>query len=552
VKGPPAELRVRLIQAAYEAAVAEGRFEAPQTRRAPSRARLYRDGRLTLLAPHFDYAYYAFENPDFANTGLDELEHYNFFGWPKLRNPTSWFDTGYYLANNEDALASGDNPFWHYIFKGRAEGRAPRRPRGAERAVLDGLEAPEARASRPPADLPRLSAEAIAQRLAPVIAGAPGFLYSYGARRPIAPESGGLVALQASPLRGGALFKTMPAPWSETQLAVNGASLGVATDADIAAAFAGLRDAMPARRAISVHGLAGASVDGLIAIDAALEPDERRFHLGDYASLCANRQLLRNDVAACAAPSPESQACFVCIYGEARRAQLQAVEKLFQRLPFAVFAPSESALALWRRGSSLPHESAVVAAPLRLDERATPVESAEIGVLGAEGRPVRVAFVGPRMLAAGWLTFERILETCGELSAYALHHFAASDELRPSRNLFNVETAGGPTTLRDLLVERRIDLVVAAAEWAEPFSYAAIAALAAGCDLVALRHSGHAAELVETQQRGRLFTDGEAAVEFFVGGKALAYACERDRFPRHVAELRADAAPAAASAERRA
>ena len=163
---------------------------------------------------------------------------------------------------------------------------------------------------------------------------------------------------------------------------------------------------------------------------------------------------------------------------------------------------------------------------------------------------MRVACVGPRTLAAGWLTFARILETCGELSGYALHHFAGAQELRPSRNLFNVETAGAPAALRDLLVERRIDLVLAAAEWAEPFSYAAVAALAAGCDLVALRHSGHAAELVETLQRGRLFADGEEAVEFFVGGKALAYACERDRFPRYVADLRLDAA--AASAERRA
>ena len=126
MNGPPAELRTRLIQAAYEAAVAEGRYEAPQTRRAAFRARLYRDGRLTLLAPFFDYAFYAFENPDFESSGLDELEHYNFFGWRRLRNPAAWFDTAYYLASNPDVRASGDNPFWHYIFKGRAEGRARR------------------------------------------------------------------------------------------------------------------------------------------------------------------------------------------------------------------------------------------------------------------------------------------------------------------------------------------------------------------------------------------------------------------------------------------
>ncbi len=56
VQGPPAELRVRWVQAAYEAAIAEGRYEAPKTRRFPALPRLYRNGKLTLLAPYFDYA----------------------------------------------------------------------------------------------------------------------------------------------------------------------------------------------------------------------------------------------------------------------------------------------------------------------------------------------------------------------------------------------------------------------------------------------------------------------------------------------------------------
>jgi hypothetical protein len=555
VNGPPAELRVRLIQAAYESAIAEGRYEAPQTRRAPSRARLYRDGRLTLLAPFFDYGFYAYENPDFADSGLDELEHYNFFGWPKLRNPTAWFDTGYYLSANPDVLASGDNPFWHYIFKGRAEGRAPRRPRAAERAILDALTPPQTRAAAAPADLPRLSAEALASRLAQAVSDAPGFVYSLGDDERGGPAPPGYVGLHATPLRGGEIFKIMPAPWSETRLALNGEPLGVATDADIARALGGLRETMPARRALAVRGLAGASVDGLLAIEAALEPDERLFYLNDYSSLCASRRLLRNDVAFCAAPPPDSQACAICVHGEARLAQLQAVERLFQRCRFKVIAPSQSALALWRRASDWPHESAAVAEPARMEARAEPTGPVEIGALGTEGRPVRVAFIGPRALERGWLTFERMLETCGELTAYALHHFAGQDDLRPSRNLVNVAVPADatPAALRDLMIARRIDLVVAAAEWAEPFSYAAVAALAAGCDLVALRHSGLAAELIETDRRGRLFEDSDEAVEFFVSGKAVAYARERDRFPRFVAELSLDgAAFAALPAERRA
>ena len=545
--GTAPELRGTRIQAGYEAAVAEGRYAAPKARRAPSRARLYRDGRLTLLAPYFDYAHYAYENPDFQASGLDELEHFNFFGWRSLRNPAAWFDTAYYLASNPDVLASGDNPFWHFIFKGRAEGRAPRRPRGAERAMFDGLVAPEQRQLET-SERFRLNAEDLAARLRPRLAGARGLVYLVEAatddhawlrHQDRALQTAGFRLLQASPLRGGQILKTMPAAWSETCLALDGEPLGVAADAAIAKALDALADDLPPQRALVVRGVLGASVAGLLAVEQALAPQQRLFELTDFSSLCTSPRLLRNDVAFCAAPPPSSPACTICVHGEARRAHLAALQALFERGRFTIVAPSEAALALWRAASDLPHEAAVVAAPATLERGATPPQMAEIGEVGVEGRPVRVAFLGPPSFDAGWLTFERILEACGELSAYAFHHFAAAEALRPSRNLFGVEIASNP---RDLLIERRIDLVVAANEGAEAFSAMGLEALAAGADLLTLAGRGCLAELVETAQRGRVFASDDELVDFFVGGKAVAYARERARFPREVQTVRLAAA----------
>jgi hypothetical protein len=535
VQGPPAELRVRRIQAAYETAVAEGRFEAPKARRAPSRARLYRDGKLTLLSPYFDYAYYAFENPDFSASGLDELEHFNFFGWRSLRNPAPWFDTAYYLASNPDVLAAGDNPFWHYIFKGRAEGRATRRPRAAERAILDALVAPEARPAPAPPELPRLSAEELAARLQPRLAGAEGLLYCVDPGGMAQMPLPGFVSLQASPLRSAHTLKLLPAAWSETRLALDGQTLGVATDAAIAKALAALGETLPARRAFVVRGLLGCSLEGLLAVEDALAAQRRWFILDDFSSLCVSPRLLRNDVAFCGAPPPDSQGCAVCIYDEARRALLGGLERLFVRCRFTVVAPTESALALWRDAAALPCEAAVVVAPARLEDAPAPDAEAPAGEIGVEGRPVRVAFLGAPTLAHGWPTFARILEACGDLVAYAFHHFAAAENLRPSRNLVGVATDG---PLSDLLIARRIDLVVMANEGCDAFSGAALEALAAGADLVTLAHSGHPAALVESERRGRVFSADDEVVAFFTGGKAIAYARERDRFPRLVQAVR--------------
>jgi hypothetical protein len=538
VQGPPAELRVRLIQAAYEAAIAEGRYEAPKARRAPARARLYRDGKLTLLAPYFDYAFYAFENPDFSASGLDELEHFNFFGWRNLRNPAAWFDTAYYLASNPDVLASGDNPFWHYVFKGRAEGRATRRPRAPERAILDALAPPEAHSAETPTpDLPRLGAEELAARLQPRLAGAEGVIYCVdpAGENAVQFRAPGFVHLQASPLRAAQTLKLLPAAWSETRLALDGETLGVATDAAIAKALAALAEALPPRRLFVARGLLGTSLEGLIAVEAALAAQRRLLFLDDFSSLCASPRLLRNNVAFCGAPPPESEACAVCVYGETRRTLLAGLERLFERCRFTIVAPSQSALTLWSGATALPYEDATVFAPARLEDAATPSAREETDDIGVEGRPVRIAFLGSPTLAGGWPTFERILEACGELVAYAFHHFAAPEDLRPSRNLVSI-AADRP--LRDLMIERRIDLVVMANEGCEAFSAPALEALAAGSDLVTLTHSGHPAALVESERRGRALEGDDEVVEFFVGGKAIAYARERDRFPRHVQAVR--------------
>ncbi len=560
--GPPAELRTRLIQAAYEAAIAEGRYEAPHVRRAPSRARLYRDGRLTLLAAFFDYAYYAHENPDFAASGLDELEHYNFFGWRRMRNPSAGFDTAYYLAQNPDVRIAGDNPFWHYIFKGRAEGRAPQRPLAAERTILENLVAPVARP--PEADVPgspHLAADELISTLRSALAQANGFVFSVGrdddpnesARLCEASErdafaARGFVHLRASPLRAAPLMKAMPAAWSETRLTLDGEALGVATDAEIAKAFAALQDELPSPRGFLIHSVLGASLDGLLAIEAALAPDTRLFWLHDFASLCANPRLLRNDVAFCAAPPPDSEACGVCVYGEARRAQLALLERLFLRGRFVVVAPSERALGLWREATALPYDTAIARAPAGFEELAEPLAPPDNGEAGFEGRPARIAFIGPATLGNGWLTFERVLEACGDLVAYAFHHFADPRDLNPQKSLFSIEIAvasDNERPLREALIARHIDLVVLAAEAPQTFSLAGIEALAAGCDLVTLSRSGHVAALVEEFRRGRAFDSAEDVVEFFVSGKALAYARERDRFPRYLARIRLDDASAA-------
>lgn len=62
----------------------------------------------------FDRAFYRTANPDVADAGMDEVEHFVFHGAAELRNPNGWFNTGKYLQEHPELLVTGVNPLVHY------------------------------------------------------------------------------------------------------------------------------------------------------------------------------------------------------------------------------------------------------------------------------------------------------------------------------------------------------------------------------------------------------------------------------------------------------
>lgn len=84
------------------------------------------------VKPHFDADYYLQNNEDVAETGMDALQHYMFYGWHEGRDPSPHFSTRSYLESNPDVAAQKINPYWHYIVAGRDEGRMPTQERSDE------------------------------------------------------------------------------------------------------------------------------------------------------------------------------------------------------------------------------------------------------------------------------------------------------------------------------------------------------------------------------------------------------------------------------------
>ncbi|SFU76438.1 Glycosyltransferase involved in cell wall bisynthesis [Methylobacterium sp. 174MFSha1.1] len=88
----------------------------------------------SVVASHFDAAYYLARNGDVAESGVDPLDHFLEYGWREMRNPTDWFDIDEFLKTRPDVAYAGVNPFYHYLLERQqyqANDATDARPTGA-------------------------------------------------------------------------------------------------------------------------------------------------------------------------------------------------------------------------------------------------------------------------------------------------------------------------------------------------------------------------------------------------------------------------------------
>ena len=495
------------------------------------RAELH-DPVLDIIASEVDAAFYLARNPDVARAGMAAAEHYWRIGWREGRDPSPWFRTEYYLRANPDVAAAAINPLWHYLVRGREEGRQPSEPGGAWREELDRprpLPCHVAEGARllSAATLRRLlrGASADAGRLVLSIShdrytDVPG-----GTQRLIADEqrkfnAAGAAYLHLSPTVAR-LGLAPPGDGPERHgVTLDGVWQGVAPPESIASAFA----VVPAglKRLLAVHALHGWRPETVASLAAALRPAQAVFWAHDYGAACASPRLLRNDIAFCAAPPPDSLGCRICIHGETRAGHLARMRALFAAVPFHLAAPSALAAETWLRAARLPVASVQVHPHVRL----WPLPAAPMAPAG----PVRLGFVGAADYHKGWGVFRDLLRQARRLAAYRCFHFASPSFEQPMDGLSFVAAAAtpdDPAGMQRALAAHRIDLVLALSPWPETFSYVAHEALAAGADLLALEGSGHVAALVRHLGRGVVLADAAALADFVLGGGAADHARRR-------------------------
>lgn len=482
-----------------------------------------------LAATAFDEAFYLAANPDVAASSWNPLDHFLRLGWREGRDPNAGFSTADYLDAYADVEAAGLNPFLHYLRTGQGEGRSPRNALGFRYRLISRLEPVEARLAR----AARASAGVAASPegdLAAVLRltrSRSRNLHVTFSHDDYTTNVGGVqFCLQREAARMGQagfdhlhLFPVKP--WPLVRLAAEPCLLGVVWNGRHAGNFAAATVAralgatlQPGRRSFAIHSLLGHAVEEVVAILHATGQVQGFFWLHDFGSLCAGYHLLRNDVADCAAPPPDSAACGVCVYGPFRARHLDAHERLFAALDLTVVAPSESALATWKAGWDFPTRAQVVQPHARLVAR-----DAE----GASRRgPFRFAFLGWAAALKGWPVFRELALKYADDPRYQFLHLG-QHPVGGAALLFHpvAVTDEAPLAMRDAIERLAVDAVLIWPLCRETFSFTAYEAAAAGAAILAGPDSGNVAAFVETTGHGRVLPDPEALDALFASGEIL-------------------------------
>ena len=497
------------------------------------------------VAAAFDAGYYLEIYPDVAAKGIDPLQHYLEHGCREDRDPSPGFDTKYYLEANPDVREMGICPLVHYVTSGAAEGRLPQRPRNPARMAVNSALARSERMKPWLHPLPSepINGSALQQALRrlrePAIKGM-ALTLSHddyrsnvgGVQNCVADEERGfneagwayLHACLAQPLP--VLADPTPAADFFVSVRANGAQIGIVSIATLISELghAGLGEV---RRVLVLQHLLGFCPELVAELAAAFVPEKTIAWVHDFFTLCPNAIMLRNNVAFCGGPHPDSPACGICVYGgDERKQHLARMDSLFGALKPDVLAPSESALKFWLTRGSLRHAAAKVIPHGKLLMEPTPRPVSMRDQLN-----LRVAFCGHAAFHKGFHVYEDLASRHSHDSRYSFFHLGSTHP-KVARNItfipVEVSTAQRHR-MTDTLIANEIDVVVNWSLCHETFCFTAYEAMAAGAFVLAPTRAGNITPAITQRdiEQGLGLDSEEALFELFSSGELFGLVMRR-------------------------
>ncbi|MEM7753787.1 MAG: hypothetical protein AAF230_10255, partial [Pseudomonadota bacterium] len=271
-----------------------------------------------------------------------------------------------------------------------------------------------------------------------------------------------------------------------------------------------------------------------VAMAASLGVGRARLWLHDYFTLCTSYALQRNNVSFCGAPAPTSNACGICLFGEARAKQGPRMQTLFDALDIEVVSPSQDTLDFWTSRTALTAQAKTLLPHVEL----TPLPPTRACVPPTEA-PVRLAFIGTPAPHKGWPVFTELQRRLRAEPGYEFWYFGAEDPGQPDIQHVEVHVrASDPEAMLRAIQEHQVDLVLHWASWRETFSFSTFEAMGGGAFVLTNAGSGNVAAAVTALDRGAVLKDTDALYAHAASG-GIRDLADRARAARHKGALAA-------------
>jgi hypothetical protein len=305
------------------------------------------------------------------------------------------------------------------------------------------------------------------------------------------------------------------------RLRIDAGWLGVASFIDVISVIANLRTQGTTIQCV-VHHLMGFAPELVLDLIRAAGDLCPILWIHDFFTVCPSYALMRNDVAFCGGPRPESVACSICSYGEERKTHIVRVRNFFEATLPSVLAPSEIALSLWRSRGKLPHSEGEAFPIARL--LTAPSDRSRATDSSSREQPIRIAHLGARVFLKGWSVFEDLATRLADDGRYEFLQLGSPDSpgVLPDfiRNIPVLVDAKRRNAMVEAIAEANIDVVVSWQLWPETFSLSVHEALAGGAFVVARLGAGNVWPAVEANapDQGLAIIDEAELLKLFEGG----------------------------------
>ena len=495
----------------------------------------------------FSADYYLRRYQDVADARVDPFEHYFFQGWRENRRPCWNFDPQDYLRRYPDVADAQIEPFFHYITAGAREGRE------AYDDLLDNLDqlktAPvftrmksDADSARHPASLGSPDLTSLQNELAAIVKkrSPKGIVVAVshdnvlatlgGIQNCVRDEqqaltAGGWVHVHVYPLIPTLSIEENATPDHVVGVNVDGTPLGFIESCRLVDLITSANPSSMVTTALVVHSLLGHSVDPLVRLAKQMRAKSYLW-LHDYAYICSNFLLTRNEMEFCGAPRADSDTCRICSFGDTRADRLRLTKRLLAELSPTMVAPSRHAEQLFisrMKTDGIRMTTRVIPHTDFISARNPGAGGDPSSVMESDPkRPLRIAYLGYDSFHKGTAAWRHVLRRSSDNPGVQFFHLGQTHSVIDFVQYREVEeTATNRDAMIDAVVADSIDFVFLWPNWPETYSYVAHEAIAGGARLLTNEHSGNIADLVRQRDAGIVFDSLDDVVQSLSGDQPL-------------------------------